>query len=100
MCGITGLLTFDTSFSRQRIHDVAQAMNTSLGHRGPDDHGVWVDPDAPVALAHRRLSIVDLSPAGHQPMISADGRFVITYNGEVYNHEEIRPELSARGIKF
>jgi asparagine synthase (glutamine-hydrolysing) len=100
MCGIAGLLTFDSAHSRQQLHDIADAMNSVLRHRGPDDEGVWVDADAPVALAHRRLSIVDLSPAGHQPMISADGRFVITYNGEIYNHEEIRPELAARGIRF
>jgi asparagine synthase (glutamine-hydrolysing) len=100
MCGIAGLLTFDSAQSRQQMHAYAEAMNTSLQHRGPDDQGVWLDGEAPVALAHRRLSIVDLSPAGHQPMISADGRFVITYNGEVYNHEDIRPELLARGIRF
>jgi asparagine synthase (glutamine-hydrolysing) len=100
MCGIAGLLTFDSAHSRHQLHDIAEAMNSSLRHRGPDDEGVWVDADAPIALAHRRLSIVDLSPAGHQPMISSDGRFVITYNGEVYNHEEIRPELAARGIRF
>jgi asparagine synthase (glutamine-hydrolysing) len=100
MCGIAGLLSFDSALSRQRLHAIAGAMNTSLQHRGPDDQGIWVDADAPVALAHRRLSIVDLSPAGHQPMISADGRFVLTYNGEVYNHEEIRPDLVARGVRF
>ena len=100
MCGIAGLLAFDSAHSRQQLYDIAEAMNTSLRHRGPDDEGVWLDAEAPVALAHRRLSIVDLSPAGHQPMISSDNRFVITYNGEVYNHEEIRPELLARGIRF
>ena len=94
------MLSFSSDLSRQQLSDIAGSMNTSLAHRGPDDHGVWVDTDAPVALTHRRLSIVDLSPAGHQPMLSADGRFVITYNGEVYNHEEMRPELVARGIAF
>lgn len=100
MCGIAGLLTFDSAISRQQLHGIAESMGTSLRHRGPDDEGIWIDPEAPVALVHRRLSIVDLSPAGHQPMISSDGRFVITYNGEIYNHEEIRPELLARGIRF
>ncbi len=100
MCGIAGLLTFHSAVSRQQLHDIAEAMNVSLRHRGPDDEGIWLDADAPVALTHRRLSIVDLSPAGHQPMSSSDGRFVITYNGEVYNREEIRPELAARGIRF
>ena len=65
-------------------------MDRSLEHRGPDGHDVWLDHDAGVALVHRRLAIVDLSPAGHQPMHSADGRFVISYNGEVYSHLEIR----------
>ena len=75
-------------------------MADSLAYRGPDDHGIWADAEAGVALTHRRLSIVDLSPAGHQPMVSADGRFIITYNGEIYNFMELRPELETRGIKF
>ena len=75
-------------------------MNKTLRHRGPDDGGVWLDPQAGLAFGHRRLSIVDLSPLGHQPMHSADGRFVITYNGEVYNAPEIRDELRARGHVF
>lgn len=75
-------------------------MDTSLAHRGPDDHGVWIDVEAGVALVHRRLSIVDLSPAGHQPMHSADGRFVISYNGEVYSHLPIRAEIEATGHRF
>jgi asparagine synthase (glutamine-hydrolysing) len=100
MCGIAGLLTTDSAVSQQQFHDIAGAMNSSLRHRGPDDDGIWVDAEARIALAHRRLSIVDLSPAGHQPMVSADGRFVITYNGEVYNYNEMRPELAARGVQF
>ncbi len=75
-------------------------MDLSLQHRGPDDSGVWIDADAGVALVHRRLSIVDLSPAGHQPMHSADGRFVISYNGEVYSHLPIRTEIEATGHRF
>jgi len=75
-------------------------MNLSLKHRGPDDSGVWIDTDAGVALVHRRLSIVDLSPAGHQPMLSADERFVISYNGEVYSHLPIRAEIEATGHRF
>lgn len=75
-------------------------MDVSLEHRGPDDHGIWVDAEAGVALVHRRLSIVDLSPAGHQPMHSADGRFVIVYNGEVYSHLPIRTEIEATGHRF
>jgi asparagine synthase (glutamine-hydrolysing) len=75
-------------------------MDVSLAHRGPDDRGIWIDADAGVALVHRRLSIVDLSPAGHQPMHSGDGRFVIVYNGEVYSHLPIRAEIEATGHQF
>ena len=75
-------------------------MAASLPHRGPDDQGIWIDAEAGTALVHRRLSIIDLSPAGHQPMVSADGRFVITYNGEVYSYQPIAAELAARGHKF
>jgi asparagine synthase (glutamine-hydrolysing) len=98
MCGIAGVL--NVTSSRDRLERNALAMADSLAHRGPDDHGLWSDPEVGVALTHRRLSIVDLSPAGHQPMTSADGRFIITYNGEIYNFQELRPELEARGIKF
>ena len=86
--------------SRDELERNALAMANSLAHRGPDDRGLWSDPEAGVTLTHRRLSIVDLSPTGHQPMISANGRFIVTYNGEIYNFKELRPELEARGIKF
>ncbi len=72
-------------------------MGDVIAHRGPDDAGLWIDDSAGVGLAHRRLSIVDLSPQGHQPMLSADGRFVLNYNGEIYNHADLRSELEARG---
>jgi asparagine synthase (glutamine-hydrolysing) len=68
-------------------------MADRLRHRGPDDQGVWADPKAGIALAHRRLSILDLSPAGHQPMLSASGRYVIAYNGEIYNCEQLLQDL-------
>jgi asparagine synthase (glutamine-hydrolysing) len=99
MCGIAGVLNSSAS-TRSSLERDALAMAKSLVHRGPDDHGIWTDPDAGIALTHRRLSIVDLSPAGHQPMTSADGRFVITYNGEIYNSQDLRPKLEARGIRF
>ena len=72
-------------------------MIRPLAHRGPDDEGVWVDAEAGVGLGHRRLAIVDLSPAGHEPMHSADGRFVLTFNGEIYNHPELRKALGDEG---
>lgn len=72
-------------------------MAERIAHRGPDDSGVWTDEAAGLALAHRRLSILDLSPAGHQPMPSRSGRWVIAYNGEVYNHLQLRRELDASG---
>jgi len=72
-------------------------MAATIVHRGPDDEGFWVDNEAGVGFAHRRLSIVDLSPAGHQPMLSADGRYVLTYNAEIYNHPELRKELEEQG---
>ena len=91
MCGIAGFVHLganrDVSSSR------LSAMLSVLHHRGPDDSGIWVDDRQGVALGHRRLSILDLSPAGHQPMASACGRFVIVFNGEIYNHLELRRNL-------
>jgi asparagine synthase (glutamine-hydrolysing) len=87
MCGIAGIRTFDGNDPEP----IALAMATCLAHRGPDDHGIFVDKD--LALGFRRLSIIDLSRAGAQPMTSASGRFVIVFNGEVYNAERLRAEL-------
>ena len=90
MCGLTGFLWRDPL---PEPDVVIRGMADTLVHRGPDDAGVWIDREAGVALAHRRLSILDLSPAGHQPMMSASGRYVIAYNGEVYNYTDLRLEL-------
>ena len=100
MCGIAGFLIGASDGRARELAEVSSAMDACLQHRGPDDHGVWIDEESGVALVHRRLSILDLSPAGHQPMISADGRFVIIYNGEVYSHQPIAAELAARGYHF
>ena len=100
MCGIAGFITGRSQGAALKLAKIAGAMNDSLRHRGPDDEGVWVDAEAGVALGHRRLSIIDLSSTGHQPMVSADGRYVLIYNGEVYNHEDIRPSLTACGVSF
>ena len=92
MCGIAGLWT-------KGAPDPAllKRMAASIVHRGPDDEGIWADPEAGIGLVHRRLAIVDLSPAGHQPMASADGRWVLNYNGEIYNHAELRAALDGDG---
>ncbi len=93
MCGIVGVVGAAGAVSEPLL----RAMADGIKHRGPDDHGVWCDVEQGIGLAQRRLSIVDLSPAGHQPMISACGRYVIVFNGEIYNHAVIRKELEAKG---
>ncbi|EIM27229.1 asparagine synthase (glutamine-hydrolyzing) [Microvirga lotononidis] len=92
MCGIVGLL-FSTGGSSERLENLLLKMTASIAHRGPDDQGTWTDFDAGVALGHRRLSIVDLSSAGQQPMRSPSGRYVIVFNGEIYNHLDLRRDL-------
>ena len=94
MCGLAGLLSSSGS-DQSELEAVAVRMADAIRHRGPDDSGAWVDARAGLALGHRRLAIVDLSSAGHQPMLSASGRFVLAYNGEIYNHLEIRSALDA-----
>jgi asparagine synthase (glutamine-hydrolysing) len=93
MCGITGF--FDAKRQLADPQRLAQAMALAIQHRGPDGADEWLDSTQGVALAHRRLAIVDLSEAGKQPMLSHDGRFVACYNGEIYNHVELRAELEA-----
>jgi asparagine synthase (glutamine-hydrolysing) len=94
MCGINGILA---AHGLADLADVARRMADTLTHRGPDDAGVWADKEAGIALGHRRLSIVDLSPAGHQPMVSATSRYVIVFNGEIYNHHDLRQQLQQAG---
>lgn len=100
MCGITGLFDLRNEPRARQHAAIAATMADTLAHRGPDGHDAWGDNEAGIGLGHRRLAIVDLSPGGAQPMHSADGRYVITYNGEVYNFHELRNELSARGHVF
>jgi asparagine synthase (glutamine-hydrolysing) len=97
MCGIAGFLD-DRPATRASREAVVSAMTEALRHRGPDDGGVWVDADSGIALGNRRLAIIDISLAGHQPMASADGRYVIAYNGEVYNHRELAERLRQQGV--
>jgi asparagine synthase (glutamine-hydrolysing) len=100
MCGIAGFVDFTGQESPDRLGAAGLSMAATLRHRGPDDEGVWVDPDARAVLAHRRLSIIDLSKAGHQPMASASGRWVLAYNGEIYNFRILREELEGLGHAF
>lgn len=93
MCGLSGL--FDPS-KRAELHDVISKMNDAIAYRGPDDSGIWID-DIGLALGHRRLAIVDLTSAGHQPMHSHDQRYVLAFNGEIYNHLALRNQLDAEG---
>lgn len=90
MCGFAGYLS--ATIPNNAV-DLLQRMGDSIAHRGPDDSGFWCDDEAGIGLSHRRLSIVDLSPAGHQPMLSGSGRYVIAFNGEIYNHLILRAEL-------
>ncbi len=97
MCGISGWLLRS---NQQRENAHLEAMAEALAHRGPDDRGYYVEPSRGVALAHNRLSIIDLSAAGHQPMLSDDGQVAMVYNGELYNFRELRKELEALGHRF
>ncbi|MEE9316879.1 MAG: asparagine synthetase B, partial [Rhodospirillales bacterium] len=100
MCGLTGFIDFDRSTPDRKLQETAGKMAETLHHRGPDDGGVWSDAEAGLALGFRRLSIIDLSAQGHQPMLSASGRHVIVFNGEVYNFPELRDELQSQGVGF
>lgn len=98
MCGVCGIMAWGPGV-RCDLETVVR-MRDALVHRGPDDAGSFTSPDQRVALGHRRLSIIDLTPAGHQPMSNEDGSVWITYNGEVYNHVALRRELESRGHTF
>ncbi|WP_338828196.1 asparagine synthase (glutamine-hydrolyzing) [Bradyrhizobium sp. 27S5] len=95
MCGVAGILNLD---GRPVSSHVLRGMTQAIAHRGPDGEGQWIDGS--IGLGHRRLAIIDLSPTGAQPMQTADGRFVISYNGEIYNYRELRAELEAQGHVF
>jgi asparagine synthase (glutamine-hydrolysing) len=97
MCGLAG---WSLAPGEQRSRIELESMSRALVHRGPDDDGTYVDVAAGIALAHRRLSIIDLSAGGHQPMASADGAVVLAFNGELYNHHALRHELQSMGVVF
>ena len=96
MCGFVGY----QSRSRVENNNLALAMAARISSRGPDAEGVWTDEKAGLALAHRRLAILDLSDAGHQPMVSPDGQLVLVFNGEIYNHRELRHEVESAGWSY
>jgi asparagine synthase (glutamine-hydrolysing) len=100
MCGIAGFLDRSSSHDRSGSCALVTAMIDAIAHRGPDDSGVWKDTAAGIVLGHRRLSIIDLSTEGHQPMAGPDGNQIIVFNGEIYNFRELRGELEARGYCF
>ena len=99
MCGIAGFVT-SSRLARAELESISRAMNETLVHRGPDSGGTWTDEGAGVALGHRRLAILDLSPEGAQPMQSRSGRFLVSFNGEIYNHDALRERLVGLGHEF
>ena len=100
MCGFAGLLDPAGARPSEELSALARAMADTLSHRGPDDAGAWGDPEAGIALGCRRLAVIDLSSEGHQPMESASGRFVVAYNGEIYNFPALRARLESAGARF
>ena len=100
MCGFTGFYTLKAKRPRSELQSIAQGMSDAIAHRGPDHGDIWQDPDLPLVLAHRRLSIIDLSDDGAQPMASASDRFIIIYNGEIYNYLELQKDLETKGYRF
>src|SRR6185436_2688452 len=97
MCGFAGFVDSSAPKTREQLCTVINTLANTVCHRGPDDAGEWIDAQAAVALGFRRLAILDLSASGHQPMLSRDGRLVLVFNGEIYNHLEMRAEVAAGG---
>lgn len=100
MCGIAGLFDRTRSLNDTGLRHAVQAMCDAIAHRGPDGEGFWTRAEHGVALGHRRLAVIDLTPTGFQPMTSADGRWTIAFNGEFYNHDQLRAPLLAQGVKL
>jgi asparagine synthase (glutamine-hydrolysing) len=100
MCGIAGIFSLDSEAGQTRFASATRKMTGLLARRGPDSEGFWSDPSGNLQLGFRRLSILDLSPAGNQPMFSQDGRSVLIFNGEIYNFRELRETLTQAGISF
>jgi len=100
MCGIAGFLDRQGQFGADRLRELVTGMTDAIAYRGPDDSGAWEDPASGIALGHRRLSIIDLSAEGHQPMAGPGGNQIIVFNGEIYNFLELREQLEACGYRF
>lgn len=98
MCGIAGIV--GGSVTREALEASVASMSRAVAHRGPDGDGLWSDPGTPACIAQRRLAIVDLGDAGRQPMVSISGRWVVVFNGEIYNHRELRAALTQRGVAY
>ena len=98
MCGLAGF--FGSSFNSDFGESVLNSMGNQIAHRGPDDNGTWIDANTSIGLVHRRLAIQDLSREGHQPMFSKNKRYVLVYNGEIYNFQHLRQELKKKGAFF
>src|SRR3954451_1939383 len=100
MCGIAGFINLSRNSNPETLRSIVSRMTDTLSHRGPDANGWWADESQGIALGHRRLSIIDLSEQGSQPMLSATGELVISFNGEIYNFGELRGELEELGCGF
>ncbi len=100
MCGISGFLNFNNNFSHYDLKKFSLSMSSTLERRGPDSFGIWVEKEKKLTLSHRRLSIIDLNERSDQPMHSINERFVIVYNGEIYNYLEIKEKLIKKNVKF
>ena len=100
MCGIVGCLGKGWSSNREDALFQLRKMSSALQHRGPDGGGEWVDDEGGIGLGHRRLAIIDLSDAGHQPMVSQTGRYVLVFNGEIYNHQNLKARLISKKPQY
>ena len=100
MCGLAGFIDNNRSRSSESLEALSHKMCSTLINRGPDDFGSWVDEKSGIAMSHRRLAIQDTTLAGHQPMVSKSGRYIIVYNGEIYNYKTLREELKKAGYVF
>lgn len=100
MCGIAGFWDISKNAHPANMEEIIEGMTHMLGYRGPNDKGKWIDPEAGIALGHRRLAVIDLSDLAKQPMLSYSGQYIITYNGEIYNYLELRNQLEKKGVRF